>query len=180
MGPERLGKQAYAISCPKYVTRTYDRDALHRKEKLMNVKRYGCTIGEDGQGFLVLASDYDALAAKAAAEVAKWQNSAVEDQARIHALEADKKHLYEWGRKLEMDNKKLRDDLATEIVYGPDRSDQTKARIAQLEAALREAMEWNWIEDASLDGGIPESVVKQCNDALGASEPETKGEQGEL
>lgn len=44
------------------------------------------------------------------------------DHAKIAQLEADKKHLYDWGRGLETENKKLREQLATELVYGPDRS----------------------------------------------------------
>ena len=41
-----------------------------------------------GEGRYVLEADYDALAVKASAEIAKWQNSAIEDQARIRELEA--------------------------------------------------------------------------------------------
>jgi hypothetical protein len=43
-------------------------------------------------------------------------------KARIAQLEADKNHLYDWGRGLETENKNLREQLATELVYGPDRS----------------------------------------------------------
>jgi hypothetical protein len=36
--------------------------------------------------------------------------SAIEDSlAAVSQLEADKKHLYEWGRKLEAENKRLQD-----------------------------------------------------------------------
>lgn len=41
---------------------------------------------------------------------------------RIRDLEADKNSLYEWGRKLETENKRLREQLASELVYGTDRS----------------------------------------------------------
>jgi hypothetical protein len=43
-------------------------------------------------------------------------------KARIAQLEADKKHLYEWGRKLETENVKVRGQLATELTYGTDKS----------------------------------------------------------
>jgi hypothetical protein len=48
--------------------------------------------------------------------------------------------------------------------------DALKARIARLEAALEQAMEWNWMQD-----GVPEEVIKQCHEALG-SPLETKGD----
>lgn len=37
-------------------------------------------------------------------------------------------------------------------------------RIAELEKALREAMEWNWLDDE--DSPPPQEVVDQCNSAL--------------
>jgi len=38
-----------------------------------------------------------------------------------------------------------------------------EARAARLEAALQEAMGWNWLDD---DCSPPEDVVNQCNEAL--------------
>lgn len=38
-----------------------------------------------------------------------------------------------------------------------------RARIAELEKALREAMEWNWLDE---DSPPPQNVVDQCNSAL--------------
>jgi hypothetical protein len=50
-------------------------------------------------------------------------------------------------------------------------------RIKALEAALKEAMEWNWLSD---EDDIPNEVLKQIESALIAgvanSVPETKGE----
>jgi hypothetical protein len=54
-----------------------------------------------------------------------------------------------------------------------DARDNLLDRIQKLEAALEQAMEWNWMQD-----GVPEEVIKQCHDALGSPQSETKGDAG--
>lgn len=44
------------------------------------------------------------------------------------------------------------------------RAEDVDVRIAELEKALREAMEWNW-----MDGDVPLEIHVQCDKALGPS-----------
>lgn len=123
----------------------------------------------------VLASDYDALAAERDAAHIQCGHNQVTINAlgdRIRALEAELEEAI--ANFADPSDKRRIRELEIELAESLIRhwvNANWKEKHHALEAALREAMEWNWMED-----GVPAEVEERIQTALGST-AETKVER---